>query len=431
MFEFAVIIIALVLSVGLGFATKVNSGLFALAFAFLLGTFVLGYSVDQLLAMWPVKICFVLFAVNFFYNFFVQNGTLDKLANRILYMFQKVPQYLPFGIFVVALVIGGLGSGLYGTVAMLAPVAYMISQKTGTNPLPAQISVMYGASAGGALFITSTGAAVRAVIEDCGYVEEATTYAMYNFLGTLLLAILYVTVSFFIFRKQFRNVNMVDMEKPEPFNTKQKQSLLLMGIMVICLVVPYILSIGFADNAIVSMLTKYMDIGFLSIVLSVVAILLKLGDQKAALNKVSWNVILLISGISILVSIASELGVVDALTSMVVSSGSNVFVSVLMTFIAAVMSVFSSANGVVVPTLYPTVEGLSLATGLSAGFLFAIIKVGASATGVSPMSTAGSLSLGCAPDDKTSNFMFKAFCACPFIGLAMVLVIVAIVSMFA
>lgn len=431
MFEFTVIIIALVLAVALGFITKVNSGLYALAFSFLIGTFVLHYSVGQLLAMWPVKICFVLFSVNFFYNFFVLNGTMDKLASKILWAFRKAPQYLPFGIFIVATVIGALGSGLYGTVAMLAPVAYVISKKTKTNPLPGQISVMYGASAGGALFITSTGAAVRTIIADCGYEAQATTYAMYNFLGTLLLAILYVTISFFIFRKDFKAIDTVSLDRPEPFDKKQKQSLALIGIMVFCLVAPYLLSYLIKGNAVVDMLVKYMDVGFLSIILSIVAILMKLGDQKQALSKVSWNVILLISGISILVSIASDLGVIEAMTDLVSASGSNVFISVLMAFIAAVMSVFSSANGVVIPTLYPAVQGLSLSTGLSAGFLFTVIKVGSSATGVSPMSTAGSLSLGCAPDDKTENFMFKAFCVCPFIGLALVLAIIAVVSLFA
>lgn len=431
MFEFYVIIIALVLAVALGFITKVNSGLYALAFSFLIGSFVLGYSVKDILGMWPVQICFVLFAVNFFYNFFVLNGTMDKLAAWIMWYFRKAPQYIPFGIFAVATVIAGLGSGLYGTVAMLAPMAYAISKQTNTNPLPCQIGIMYGASTGGALFITSTGAAVRTIIADCGYEEMATAYSMYNFLGTLLLSLLYVTIAFFVFRKSFKAVNTVGMEKPEPFDKKQKQSLWLIGIMVFCLVAPYVLKSIMRDNTVVAMLAKYMDVGFLSIILSIVAILLKLGSQKAALSKVSWNVILLISGISILVSIASDLGVIDAMTNMVASTGSNVFVSVLMAFIAAVMSVFSSVNGVVIPTLYPAVSGLSAATGLSAVFLFTIIKVGASATGISPLSTAGSLSLGCAPDDETENFIFKAYCACPFIGLALVLAIIAVIAAFA
>lgn len=54
------VVAAIVLAVALGYTTKIKIGLFAIAFAYLLGCFGMGLSPGDIINMWPLKIFFVL-----------------------------------------------------------------------------------------------------------------------------------------------------------------------------------------------------------------------------------------------------------------------------------------------------------------------------------------------------------------------------------
>ncbi|CAO1659333.1 hypothetical protein [Salinicola sp. NYA28a] len=51
---------AIVVSIVLGYRTRINIGLFAIAFAYLIGCFGLGLSPKEVVAMWPLKIFFII-----------------------------------------------------------------------------------------------------------------------------------------------------------------------------------------------------------------------------------------------------------------------------------------------------------------------------------------------------------------------------------
>ena len=57
------VVAAIVVAVALGYKTKINIGLFAIAFAYLIGAFGMGLSPSEIIAMWPLKIFFVIFSV--------------------------------------------------------------------------------------------------------------------------------------------------------------------------------------------------------------------------------------------------------------------------------------------------------------------------------------------------------------------------------
>jgi di/tricarboxylate transporter len=436
MFTFWLIIIAVLVTIFLGFVTKINAGLFGLAFSFIIGTFVLRMSINQLLALWPVRIMFMLIAVNLFYNFSTLNGTIEKLAMSVLWKFRKVHYLWPIAIALTSFIICVIGSGFFAAIAMLSPIAYVFAKKTKTNPLLGQVAVVYMASAGGQFFITSTGAIVRGLLGDAGFESVSITYTFYNLFACLLLAALYLSIAYFMSKSSKVNPNLesasddkeLEFTKPEPFDQKQKINLILIVAMIGLLVIPYLLVILFPASKAISTIAGYMDVGYLAIVFSVLALLFKLGDEKAAIKMIPWNIIILIAGISTLISIATRLGVVDALTNMASSGDSKVFTAVLMAFIAGAMSIFSSANGVVFPALFPVVGSICTATGIPPGFLFSCIIVGALSTGISPMSTAGGLSLGGSPNDKTSDYMYKSLWLFPLIGHIAVLIFVGIIT---
>ena len=75
-----VVVSAIVISIALGYRTKINTGFFAIAFAYIIGCFILDLKAPDVVKMWPINIFFVIFAVSLFYNFAIVNGTLEKLA---------------------------------------------------------------------------------------------------------------------------------------------------------------------------------------------------------------------------------------------------------------------------------------------------------------------------------------------------------------
>ena len=71
----AAIIFAIALAIFLGYKTKINTGLFCIVFAYIIGCFVMGLKPKQVIAYWPTNTMFVILSVSLFYNFAAINGT--------------------------------------------------------------------------------------------------------------------------------------------------------------------------------------------------------------------------------------------------------------------------------------------------------------------------------------------------------------------
>ena len=84
-------LISLVLSLVLGFSTKVNTGYYAMAFAFLNGVFIYDMAVKKIATTWPIYMFLMLFIVTLFYGFAISNGTLIKTAEKIIYKSRNYP----------------------------------------------------------------------------------------------------------------------------------------------------------------------------------------------------------------------------------------------------------------------------------------------------------------------------------------------------
>ena len=96
------IIAAIALAVVLGYKTKINTGFFCIAFAYIIGCFMLGMKTKELIAEWPTSTMFVILAVSLFYNFAAVNGTLEKMSSSLLYACRRFPGMLPYALFLVA-----------------------------------------------------------------------------------------------------------------------------------------------------------------------------------------------------------------------------------------------------------------------------------------------------------------------------------------
>lgn len=401
-----IIMIAILLAIAIGYKTKINIGLFAIVFAYLIGSFGLDLTASQVVNFWPIKIFFIIFAVTLFYNVAMVNGALEKLASHLLYACRNFPIFLPLAIFASATVIAALGAGFYTVLAFMAPMTLLLCQKTGMSKIIGGMAVNYGALAGANFMTSQSGVIFRGIMEGVGVEPaQAFTNSTAIFVTTLIVPIV-VIGSYLLFNHKKLNIN-ITAEKPAPFDPKQKQSLILIiTLMAVVLIIP-ILNLIMPHNHLISFLNSKVDIGFMAIIFAVISLLLKLADEKKVVAMVPWGTLIMICGVGMLIEVAIQAGVINELSDWVSTTIPFWVIPVAMCVIGAFMSLFASTLGVVTPALFPIVPAIAVATGYNPTVLFVCIVVGAQASAISPFSSGGSLILGSTPQGVNQSQLFN------------------------
>ncbi len=415
------IVLLIAVAIGLGFYFKINIGLFGMFFAYLVGAFVLDMKVKSIINLWPINLFFTIMTITFFYRFAVSNGTLEKVATKTVYATRKATFLIPVVCYFLAFIMTAVGPGPYAVYVFLAPIIMAISDEIKMNKILAAIIVVSGVVAGCFSNYGVGGAITRGYIEAAGYAALAEQYTSRVFWNTFLAeTILFIAA--YIFFKGYK-VASTEIKKPEPFTSKQKITLILMFGAIGFVIIPSTLASFIPHSTILALLKAKLDISFVSIFAALLAIFFKVGSEKEALKQVPWNTIILISGISMLISVAVEAGSIDLLAHWFSTRTSTASAPIILSLVAGTMSFFASTLGVVMPTLYPIVEGVANATGLAPTTLFSIITISGSFVGISPFSSGGALTLTGVTDEETRDKLFKQLLIIPFVSLALAIVL--------
>lgn len=403
------IVAALVLAVILGYTTRINIGLFAIAFAYLLGCFGLGLKPNEVIEMWPLKIFFVIFAVCLFYNFALINGTLERLAEHLLYRCRNVPWILPYAILLTATAIAAMGAGYYTVLAFMAPITLILCRRTGLDMVLGAMAANYGALAGANFMSSQSGIIFRGLMGSAGVSSnDAFIYSSMIFAATMVVPV-FVISGMMLFNRQHKQLQSAAQETqaPQPLNQKQCITVALTLLMMVLVLAGPVLQLLMPDNRAINFYNAKIDIGLIASVFAVIALLLKLGDERKAIAAVPWSTLIMICGMGMLISVAIKAGTIAALSNWLGQSIPAILLPVVIGIVAAIMSIFSSTLGVVAPTLFPLVPELAQNLGVNPMLLFTAIVIGAQATSISPFTSGGSLTLGAAPDEETRSILFN------------------------
>ena len=154
------IIAAIAIAIFLGAKTKINTGLFCMVFAYIIGCFVMGLKPKEIISFWPTSTMFVILSVSLFYNIAAVNGTLEKMSGSLLYTCRKFPGLLPYALLAVAIILSVMGATYFTVLAFLAPITLLICEEsrmdklTGRNAdFPARSSVLCNSGHDRALWI--------------------------------------------------------------------------------------------------------------------------------------------------------------------------------------------------------------------------------------------------------------------------------------
>lgn len=409
----AIIILSIALAVFLGYKTKINTGLFCIVFAYLIGCFGMGLKTKALIGYWPTNTMFVILAVSLFYNVAAANGTLEKISRSLLYACRKFPGMLPYALFFVAVILSVMGAAYFTVLAFLAPISMLICEESKLDKLTGAVAINCGALAGGNFPTAALGVVFRGLM-DTAYEAAPELTAIDSFSSTLtmcILAIVFSLILITVFRfcfKSNRNIGKgVTFEKPAAYDAKQKKTLfLIIAMMIVVLLFP-VLKMIMPSNAFIKNVAGKIDVGLVAIVFAVIALLLDLAPQKEIIAKVPWNTILMIAGAGMLIAVAVEAGTIDMLSNWIGGNVPAFFIPLAFSLIGAVMSFFSSTTGVVCPALFPLIPALAAATGIAPAALFTCTVLGAQSSAISPFSSGGSLILGSIGSDEERNTMFN------------------------
>ena len=421
-------VIAILLSIAIGYITKINIGLFAIVFAYLIGCFGLDLTASQIISFWPIKIFFIIFSVTLFYNVAMANGALEKLASHLLYACRHFPMLLPLAIFIASTIIAALGAGFYTVLAFMAPMTLLLCQRTGMSKVVGGMAVNYGALAGANFMTSQSGIIFRGLMEGAGISPtQAFSNATVIFIATLLIPIV-VILAYLLTNFRKNHIEIVA-DQPQAFDSKQKKSIFLILTLMVAVLAPPVLTLLLPDSEMIAYLNSKVDIAFIAILFTVISLLWKLADEKKVIAMVPWSTLIMICGVGMLIEVAIRAGMIDELSTRVSTTVPFWVIPLAMCLIGACMSLFSSTLGVVTPTLFPVVPVIATATGSDPVVLFACIVVGAQASAISPFSSGGSLILGSTPAGMDHNELFNKllFRAVP-IGLCAALLATLIIQ---
>ncbi len=391
--ESLLVIIAIILAIGLGELFNINTGLIAGAFAYIIGCFVLGMSVNDLLAGWPTDLFMVIFSISLFFNFAVVNGTLEKVANVLLYRARNFDKFLPLILYFVTALVSGLGAAFFTSVAVMGAIAMVLCRNSNMNRLYAAMAVSLGALSGANFMVSAHGVLFNSLLSQIDSLSaQAGDITTSIFVVSFVYPIIVIGILCFLDMRHNRGkAGKLTIEKPEPFTGKQKINLLLILLMMIVVLAAPML--GSAVPALSDACSR-VNVSLVALVMAIVAYLLKLTDDpKPVFQKVPWDTIWLVGGVGMLVEVAVQAGTIDMLAGLI-NMIPTPLVPIAVCVIAGIMSIFSSTLGVVAPLMFPMIPGFVAATGMSPALFAVAIIIGAQSTSIAPFSTGGSLQLG-------------------------------------
>ena len=209
-------------------------------------------------------------------------------------------------------------------------------------------------------------------------------------------AVLSFYIVLYIFFKGWKvSAENVEITKPEPMNRNQKITLGLIITLIVLVVVPAAINIV-APNPVCRYLANFIfEIQVLCLIFGIICSLLGVADPAEIIKtQIPWNLILTIGGVATLVAVAQMYGVVDLIGGLIGGNVGSRAAVTLMTAIGGTLSIVTDGLGVGLPTFYPMLPTIAAGSGAPVAAMFIGFTMGTWATGISPLSSAGGLSLG-------------------------------------
>lgn len=404
---------ALLVAIAISLGSRVNPGIIAVLFSYLLGVFVLHQKIRDISAGYPAHLLLTLLGLTLLFGHARANGTLDRIAGWAVGLSGGRVGFLPLIFFALAAMLGTLGAGNIGAVALLAPIAMAVAGELSISPFLMALMVACGGNASAFSPVAPTGVIALSLMARIGL-----TPSPWLIYGQCLLAHVVVAGGGFL---AFGGLGLIlaDRKKPstgegaagtlensaragriaallaarrQPFERKHIATLFILGSLLI-------LVSGFG-----------LDIGVLSFAAAILLAALRLGDEEAALATIPWGTIIMVTGMTLLVSILEKTGGIELFSRLLLRFSTPRSAPLVVGLVTGALSAYSSSSGVVLPAFLPTIPGLVEKLGGGRELALALaysVNIGAHLVDVSPLSTLGALCLSNAAAGCDCNKLYR------------------------
>ena len=391
-------LVAFLVAVALSCTSRINVGVVALALSWGLGSLVAGLRPEVVAAGVPAVLFVTLLGVTLLFALAEQNGTLELLALKFLGALRD-PRFVPPLIFLFGALLSGVGPGAVAATALMAPVAMAIGLRSGASAFLIGLMIANGANAGNLSSLSAVGIIARDGMAKAGLTGHEDKVFFANFAAHAI-----VGLWAWLWLRKPGQAEAVDTPAADTIEVsfKQKLTFVVLGLWVL------------------SALLLSLPVGFAAFVAASVLILTGASDEAAALRRIPWSVIVMVTGMTTLVSVLEKTGGMALVTSLLAAVASPATVNGTVAFVTGLISTWSSTSGVVMPAFLPTSTALASQAGGGDPFAIALsINVGSSLVDVSPLSTIGALCVAAVTEQEAARGLFRSMMIW---GLSMIVV---------
>ena len=159
---------ALVVAILVSCFTELNVGILALALAWIVGVYVGGMPLNDVIGGFPVSLFLTLSGVTLLFAQAQQNRTLDRIAHRAVRVCRGNAGLIPIMFFVLGCALASMGPGNVSTAALLGPMAMAVAGRAAIPAFLMIIMVGNGAQAGALSPFAPTGVIVNGLMAKIG-----------------------------------------------------------------------------------------------------------------------------------------------------------------------------------------------------------------------------------------------------------------------
>jgi di/tricarboxylate transporter len=405
----AVSLLALLAAIALSCTSRINVGLLAVALAWLVGIY--AGRVDLVTAGFPAQLFLTLAGVTLLFTLAEINGTLHRVAMAALGLARGRVALLPWMFFLIACGLSTVGPGAVASVALVVPMAMAVGARAGMSPFLTALMVANGANAGNLSPFSSVGIIANTKMQEIGLGGTEWKVWAANFFAHLLVGVAaYVALGGVTLGRtsdqqdtresgtQSDAAASVTSATPTTSTTSEPSTSTTSHWITMMIV-----SVWIAGIVIFS-----LPLGPSAFAAGVLLIVLRVADEGTAIKRMPWNAILMVTGMSVLVSVLEATGGMVLFTTLLAKLATAGTLHGVMAFVTGLISTYSSTSGVVLPTFLPTVPRLVAEVGGGDPLAVALsINVGASLVDVSPLSTLGALSIAAVVDPRQTQDLFR------------------------
>lgn len=396
-------LLALIAAIATSVIGRINLGVVALAMGGLL-ILVTGTGIADFMAGFPSGLFLTLAGVTFLFAMAEANDSLVLLANAAMRLAKGNAHILPFYFFLIACLISAVGPGTIVGVALVIPLAMPIGRKLGLSPLLISLMVAAGANAGNYSPVSAVGIIANEKLGEIGLGGHSMLLFAAGFLSHLLIAL----IAYGLYQKAGRRSTTPPPPAPPSIRTTRPQKLTIAILMLwIALVILTDAPIGLSAFAAGALL-----------------VMLRAAPEAQALRQMPWGIILMVCGVSTLVTLAEQAGGIDLLSELIAKLATPATINGVIAGLSGIISIYSSTSGVVLPMLIPTIPDMIGHLGGGDRLQMALsVCIGAAVVDISPLSTLGALCVGTMGDEDEARSLFHKLL---LFGFAMTLIGAAI-----